>query len=89
MSKFGERLIRSIKQAQAHARGEPANGRFTVISPDMTEEELTRLLEKKFGSGSEDEATETEQPVTNLTTQPGSASRPAQQRSVAAANRKS
>ncbi len=88
MSKAGERLMRSVQEAVEFVENKGENTKCTVIPNDMTEEELTRLLEEKFGADSEEEPTEAEQPETNHSTQPGSAIRPAQQRNVAAASRK-
>ncbi|MCY3946219.1 MAG: hypothetical protein OXF44_08045 [Anaerolineaceae bacterium] len=51
MSKAGERLIRSVQQALAHARGEDSG--CLVIPADMSKEERLRLIERWMGPDDE------------------------------------
>lgn len=64
MTSFSENLVRSIRQAQAHARGEPASGRFVSIPAEASEEETARLVEE-FLTADEDNEVKTNQPATS------------------------
>ena len=55
MSVAGERLIRSARQALAHARGEEnEETRCLVIPADVSNEERLRLIEEWMGQDDED-----------------------------------
>ena len=68
MSKAGERLIRSARQALAHARGEEnEETRCLVIPADVSKEERLRLIEEWMGQDDEDGDSEhlAEEPAVN------------------------